>query len=394
MTHVVVIGGGVTGCGIARDLAMRGAAVTLLERDRLNAGTSSRSHNMLHSGARYADVDPPAAVACKNESAILKEIGGVAIDKTNGVFVTDAEEEREYIDEKISACQSVGIQVEDVVDDTEFRKINPSITEAIEGAFRVSDGVIRPDSLVAATIHSAVNHGVKVRCDAEVTDIRIRNHTATDVVISDSGSRNEVLPTDFIINAAGPWAGEVATFAGGTVEMALTRGTIIEFTHSGIQEVINWCRPPSDGDILVPIDGGILAGTTSIPVESPGDIESTENEIDTIIQEATRVVPEFSTEQYSQVYSGIRPMYGGSNRLGGRESSRAYQLIDHADTDGIQQLVSVVGGKFTTHRLIAEKVGDHVAERTPIANECLTAVNKLPGAADRSKLDEITAKYF
>lgn len=393
MTKVAVIGGGITGCSIARDLAMRGAEVTLLERDGLNAGTSARSHNMLHSGARYADVDPAAAVACKDESAILKRIGGAAINDTGGVFVAGTEVEQQFFDEKIAACRSVGIPIDVIEHDSGFRDRNPGITDSIEGLFRVPDGVIRPDALVAATIHSAVNYGATVRCDAEVTNIRLRDQTVTDVVIN-FGPDEEVLPTDFVVNAAGPWAGEVAGFAGGVLDMALTRGTIMEFNYSGVREVINRCRPPNDGDILVPVEGGILAGTTSVPVKTPDVIEPTETEISTIVQQASVVVPELSTDQCTRVYSGIRPLLGNYDGDGEREMTRQYQLIDHGECDGIDRLVSVVGGKFTTHRLIAEKVGDHVAERTQIASESQTASTSLPSTEDATELDEVTTKYF
>lgn len=394
MTHVVVIGGGVTGCGIARDLSMRGATVTLVERDSLNAGTSSRSHNMLHSGARYADVDPAAAIACNNEAAILKRIGGGAIKETNGVFVVETEADHQYIDKKRSACRSVGIPVEEITNYREFRESNPGITDTFDGIFRVPDGVILPDALVGATIQSAASNGATVRCDTEVTSITVQDQTATDVVIRESGSGTKKLAADFVVNATGPWANEVAGLAGGTVKMALTRGTIMEFSHSGIQEVINRCRPPSDGDILVPAEQGVLAGTTSVPVNSPRDREPTETEISTILQQAAAVLPDLSQEQCTRVYSGIRPLYSGFNGGGERKTSRQYQLIDHTVKDGIDRFVSVVGGKFTTHRLMAEQAGDHIAERTPIDATSQTATTPLPGPKDTPTLDEIMTKYF
>ena len=90
MTHattVLVVGGGGTGTGTARDLAARGVDVTLVERGGLASGTSGRSHGLLHSGARYAESDPEGAVECREENEILRDIAGQWIDDTGGLFL-------------------------------------------------------------------------------------------------------------------------------------------------------------------------------------------------------------------------------------------------------------------------------------------------------------------
>ena len=86
-TEVLVIGGGATGVGVARDLALRGVDVTVVERGGLSSGTSGRSHGLLHSGARYADTDPVGARECIAENRVLREIAGDCIRDTGGLFV-------------------------------------------------------------------------------------------------------------------------------------------------------------------------------------------------------------------------------------------------------------------------------------------------------------------
>lgn len=391
MKHVVVIGGGVTGCGIARDLALRGVGVTVIERADLIAGTSSRSHNLLHSGARYADIDEECAAACKAESDIITRIGGATVAEISGVFVALSDNEREYLDKKKRACQSIGIPVRDL-DVEEFKNTEPSITRDVSGAFRVPDSVFRPKKLVAATIHSAENHGARIRCQAEVTDFIVRNQTVLGVVVDEGGSE-VVIPTDFVVNASGPWASQVASTAGVSFGMQLTRGTIIEFDYSSVSRVINRCRPPSDGDILVPNSGSLLAGTTSVPVESPCQIEPDQREIEKVATEAKAMVPELDTSEMTRVFGGIRPLFGESTARN-RDVSRQYQLLDHDERNGLQRFVSVVGGKYTTHRLIAERVGDHVATRIDVDEESQTASRPLPGANDPSHLTDLVKNYL
>ena len=111
-TAVVVIGGGSTGRGIARNLAMRGIGVTLCERDGLGRGTSGRSHGLLHSGARYAESDPEGARECILESRTLKRIAGECIRDSGGYFLQVAEDDPAYFQQKRAACEDVGIDSE------------------------------------------------------------------------------------------------------------------------------------------------------------------------------------------------------------------------------------------------------------------------------------------
>src|SRR6056297_3862797 len=100
---VLVIGGGATGTGIARDLALRGVDVTLVERDGLAAGTSGRSHGLLHSGARYAEADGPEARACLEENRILRRIGGECVRDSGGLFVALAADDPAYFEAQRAA---------------------------------------------------------------------------------------------------------------------------------------------------------------------------------------------------------------------------------------------------------------------------------------------------
>jgi glycerol-3-phosphate dehydrogenase len=83
--QVLIIGGGVTGTGLARDLALRGVSCTLVEQGDINAGASGANHGLLHSGARYASSDPGSAAECHTEGALLKQLAPHCIEDTDGL---------------------------------------------------------------------------------------------------------------------------------------------------------------------------------------------------------------------------------------------------------------------------------------------------------------------
>ena len=90
---VIIIGGGATGAGIARDCALRGLRVVLLERHDIATGATGRNHGLLHSGARYAVTDNESARECIAENHILKRIARHCIEPTDGLFITLPEDD-------------------------------------------------------------------------------------------------------------------------------------------------------------------------------------------------------------------------------------------------------------------------------------------------------------
>src|SRR6056297_4095159 len=146
MTHqttVLVIGGGGTGVGTARDLAARGVDVTLVERDGLAGGTSGRSHGLLHSGARYAESDPVGTEECIEENCVLRDIAGACLRDTGGLFVQLADDDPAYFEEKRDACEDVGIPSE-TLDAEAAKAAVPDLSADVERAMEVPDAVVYP----------------------------------------------------------------------------------------------------------------------------------------------------------------------------------------------------------------------------------------------------------
>src|SRR4030042_6304531 len=108
-TDILVIGGGATGTGVLRDLAMRGFKCILLERRDLAYGTTGRFHGLLHSGGRYVVKDPVAARECYEENQILRRIMPQCIEDTGGYFVLTAQDDPAYVHKFLEGCQKAGI---------------------------------------------------------------------------------------------------------------------------------------------------------------------------------------------------------------------------------------------------------------------------------------------
>src|SRR6056297_1588620 len=287
-TDVLVVGGGATGAGIARDLALRGVDVTLVERSGIGSGTSGRSHGLLHSGARYAEADRVGAEECLEENEILRDIAGSCIRDTGGLFVQLAGDDPEYFEEKRAACEDIGIPVE-TIDGEAARERVPELAAATERAMTVPDAVIYPSRLCAANAAGARDHGATIHTHAPVEDVTTDGETVTGVEVG--GSVGDTIEADYVVNATGAWAGKLAEMAGLDVEMQPNRGVMISVEYDDLDPVLNRCRDPDDGDIIVPHEGEVVLGTTSVDVDDPDDYETDQAEKDRTRTECGAMLP-------------------------------------------------------------------------------------------------------
>jgi glycerol-3-phosphate dehydrogenase len=388
-TDVIVVGGGATGVGIARDLAMRGLDVTLFERGGLGSGTTGRSHGLLHSGARYATADPEGAAHCIQENRILRDIGGAAVEETGGLFVQLPEDEPDHFEAQIEACRELDIPATEL-SASEANDRVPELTADLQRAFEVPDGVIYPSRLVAATAESARRHGATLRPNTPIEDLRVEDGRVVGIEAD-----GEFVGADHVVNAAGAWAGEVAALAGLDIEMAPTKGVMVAVDRPTVDPVVNRCRPPADGDIAVPHENGVVLGTTSTPVEDPDaatddDGDASSEAVEAMLEEGAAMLPAVAEADIDRVYWGVRPLYGGADGQG-REASRGFQIFAGAE-DGRPGMTTVTGGKLTTYRLMAEAVSDTVCERLGVDEPCRTTEEPLP-ADDANALDDLVAEF-
>ena len=387
-TEVLVIGGGATGAGVARDLALRGRDVTLVDRGGLADGTTARSHGLLHSGARYAEADATGAEECIAENRTIRDIAGAAIADTGGLFVQLAEDDPEYFDAKREACEACGIDV-DVFDGDEARAAVPDLAGGVERAMRVPDAVVSPSRLVAANARDAADRGAAVRYGSPVEGIRVDDGSVAGVAVG--GALDETIHPEMVVNATGAWAGELAAMAGASVEMRPTRGLMVSVDYPALGTVLNRCREPGDGDIVVPHEREAVLGTTSVAVEDPDDYERADWERERVREECAAMCPPLSDAAEVREWWGVRPLYEPDEAdRGGRGISRGFFLLDHAD-EGVENFLSVVGGKLTTYRLMAEATADAVCDRLGVDEPCRTAAEPLPGADDPAALDRFVA---
>lgn len=383
-SDVIIIGGGATGAGIARDCARRGLRVTLVERDDIATGATGRNHGLLHSGARYAVTDPESARECIAENAILKRVARHCVEPTGGLFITLPEDCLDYQQTFIDACRAAGIDTLQLTPEQALQ-MEPSVNPALIGAVKVPDGTVDPFRLTAANMLDARERGAVVRTGCEVTGLLRQGDRIAGVMIYDKthGVR-ETLHAPVVVNAGGIWGQRIAEYADLSVRMFPAKGSLLIFDHRINQHVINRCRKPADADILVPGDTISLIGTTSTHIDY-NDIDSnrvTAEEVEILLREGEKLSPVMARTRILRAYSGVRPLVASDDDPSGRSVSRGIVLLDHAARDGLEGFITITGGKLMTYRLMAEMATDAVCRKLGIEVRCTTANEPLPGSQE------------
>jgi glycerol-3-phosphate dehydrogenase len=183
--------------------------------------------------------------------------------------------------------------------------------------------------------------------------------------------------------------------AGVDVAVRPSKGVMTIMNVRQVDTVINRCRPKGDADIVVPHETTAILGTTDVEVDDPDDYPEERWEVDLVIDELAELVPELAAARTVRSFWGVRPLYEPPETATDdpTDITRDFFLLDHAERDDRPGLTTIVGGKFTTYRLMAERVTDRVCDLLGVDAACETAEVPLPGSENPAALDAHVERY-
>jgi glycerol-3-phosphate dehydrogenase len=371
MPNVIIVGAGFTGVATAYDLAQRGLNVTVIERGDIANGTSGRTHGLLHSGGRYAVSDQESAIECIDENLILRKIVPGIIEPNDGLFIAIHESDLAYAEEFMEGCAACHIPIQELTA-KQALAIEPNINPKVIMAFSVPDGTFDPLRLALSFAASAKKYGAKFRTFTDMEGLLIDGQgNVTGVKIWDRAANTHTeLHADLVINATGAWVGEIAIHAGAHVPIKPTPGVMVAFDQRLTQRAINRLNKPGDGDIVLPQRRMVVVGTTSFEVTDLDYVPVVANQVRMMVERGQELVPAIRNAKMRGTYMATRPLIGSGTT--GRSVARTFKCFDHKETDGVEGLVTITGGKATTLRAMAERTADVVCGKFGIQVACRT----------------------
>jgi glycerol-3-phosphate dehydrogenase len=368
---VLIIGAGFTGVATAYDLTLRGFAVTVVERGELVSGTSGRTHGLLHSGGRYCVNDRESAIECIEENTILRKIASQCIEPNGGYFIGLNDSDVEYSQKFLEGAAACGIPTQEIRV-SELLKVEPQINPNVIKAYSVPDGTFEPLRLAFAFAASAQKYGAKFYPYHEVEEIVLDNSKKVTGIKTWNRTNNKKVnfDTDMVINATGAWAGKIAKMANIHVPVKPTPGIMVTVSKRLTNTTINRLNIPDDGDIVLPQRRMAVIGTTSFEIEDVDYIPINEEQIQMMVDRGSELLPEIKNTPFRGVFMSSRPLIGAG--MEARSIARTFKCYDHEESDKVGGLISIIGGKATTSRGMAEKTADLVCKKFGLSIECQT----------------------
>lgn len=388
--QVIVIGGGITGAGIARDCAMRGLKTLLLEKNDFSSGTTGTCMGMLHGGRRYAVKDPEITKLSCDESGIIQSIAPHLIFRIPWLIPIHQDDPKplekyqEILDRYDELGRAKNSPPHIFLSPAETCEIEPSITVPIKGAFTRDEPGVNVFRLVLANIHSAIEVGATALNHHKTIAIIKEGKRITGVIAEDTitGEKKE-FRAEIVVNAAGPWTPTITEMAGVEFKLRPTRGIHIIFDRRLTATAVS-CASVS----LLPHESTTICGLTDefFPYP-PDDARSRPDEVEYLLASVETTIPSIRGARIIRTMAGVRPIIDQPGK-DERDLSRDYQVFDHEERDGVKGFVTIAGGKMVIYRKMAEDLSNLVCEKLNHPVPCQTADIPLYGGDYSGSLEE------
>ena len=415
---VLVIGGGISGATVAWDAALRGLRVGLVEKDDFGHGTSSATSKLIHGGLRYLrQLELRLVRESLRERRILSTVTPHLVYPLPFLIPTYGWNDRlalfaaarlyntlsydrnrvPFEDQQIPAARALNR-------DSVLERAPALPADHLSGGMLYYDcQMYDPARHLLEFIHSAVAHGAQVANYAEVTDFIVQGDAVQGAVIRDRlTDQNHTLHARITVNVTGPWADFILGLLDNDLPARIRRSKgihIVTRPLASLDQALALETPAGRHLFFLPWRGHTLIGTTDVPFDGhPDDPMVTETDLREFIATINATFPpaQLTRDDVLHFYGGLRPIVDEQTEVDTYQASRKYEIYDHT-ADGVGNLFTVIGGKYTTARALAETLVDRIFETldrpsVPCTTHVVPTVGGDTGSFSRF-LDHVRQRY-
>jgi glycerol-3-phosphate dehydrogenase len=377
---VLVIGGGITGVGIALDAAARGLSVALVEKDDFASGTSGRSSRLIHGGIRYLEQREFGLVhEALRERRILLRLAPHLVRPIPMYMLADSLRSRAFYRlglttyDVLAAGRNVGLHRP--VSAEQMRAAVPGLGGRSRG-YRYFECQTDDARLTIEVARTAQAFGAVLANHAQAVELLGAASVSGAVVVDElTGQRCEIRARA-VVNAGGVWADRIAGLAApGQERLVPSKGVHLVFAPGTVNTKVGLVVPSAARDgrfvFVIPWENRVYAGTTDTPYS--GDLEypaADDSDRDYILSAVAQRFPEVTGADVVAYWAGLRPLLRPDKAPAGATTTDLSRK--HAVFEDPPGLFTITGGKLTTYRAMAEDLVDRIATRLGAARRCQT----------------------
>ena len=400
---VAIVGGGITGACIARDAARRGLSVALIEKRDFSCGTSAGSSKLVHGGLRYLKTFEFGLIReSLKERRVWEKIAPHMVYPLQFLLPVKNGAEKWFVGAGLTIYDLLAFDRNRLDDPDQHmaghRAISGAEAQALEPVIGAVPGALlyydcqmySPERLGLECLLDATAHGAVVANYAEAVSFERGDGGVSSVRVRDAiGGEEATVKARLFVNAAGPWADRLLELIeGGEASHKLMRSKGIHIVVPKVTNGRALAISHKGGHIFVlPWREHTIIGTTdSVYSEKPDALKVTAGEVSDYLAFVNSALPalKLTPDSVLYAYAGLRPLVDDGSKDSYNASRRA-ELVDHGAEGGPSNLISAIGGKWTTSRDNAEKCVDMIARKLGNAKACDTGGAPLPGATGRFK---------
>jgi len=411
---LLVIGGGITGACVAADAAMRGMKVALVEKKDFGWATSAATSKLIHGGLRYLkNLEFSLVRESLRERRIFEIIAPHLVYPLPFLIPTYKAGNTRYLiypamglydilsfDKANLSDPDRRIPHATILNKKDVLKHEPLVNTVglTGGAIYYDCQMFSPERLTLEFLLAATENGAELANYAGVTGLMRSGQKIEGAFVRDKETGSEFeIRAKITVNVSGPWADEISDFLRTAKKKKIVRSQGVHLiTRNIVQNHAVVLRTTKGRHFfLIPWRGYTLIGTTDTRYEGdPDDYGVTSNAVDEFLNEVNEVYPagKLNMDDVCWTYGGLRPIVEKETEIKEVYSaSRKYEIYDHEKDDQISGFFTVIGGKYTTSRHLAQKLVDQVVIKLGVGfRPCATALTPLPGGGMGSWNEFIT----
>lgn len=392
---LAVIGAGINGAGIARDAALRGLKVIIFDKNDMCSGCSAISSRLIHGGLRYLEYgEIPLVYESLHERRYLRLTAPHLVEPLRITIPVYAGARRGPLLIRLGMLAYDLLSLRKTVPNHQMLNAEKMSAEepglnkqGLRAAARYYDAQVTfAERLVLENLLAARSAGAEIRTHCEVSRIVLDDRAVSSLVYEDANGDEHEVQVKAVVNAAGPWVDRVLDCAPAAARRFIggTKGShIVVGKFAGAPKDAFYVEAAADGRpfFIIPWNDQYLIGTTDIRYDDDLDhIRASGAEVDYLLEETNRVFPNaaLAREDIHYAYAGVRPL---PFKEAGPESAITRRHIIKVNKDVAEGLLSIIGGKLTTYRNLAEQTVDKLARLQRLKlPACRTRDADLPGA--------------